>query len=702
MSKLEKIVIDLSTYKILLHFQNHKEPLVVHFDTPSRRFYFALIAFIVTEMKNLNKPGFIHLRKHENTLKLLDNSLAGQNASKTVGGMWDKIRKAWRYKLPDLETAAHFKILNRNLLPPYERGGKYRYDCSDEESDTWANLFRYDENNKWRFKFAVDSASLSLNDIWLKLGDMRDNSAWQEFIKRLSLAEELAADAKEVRKRIKPKRWYRASVTAVAILIVCAVGVTIKTLYSPSVPPTAELELPDKHSIAVLPFANVGGDPDKEYFSDGITEELINAFARLKGMRVISQTSAFSFKGKDLDISSIGKKLKVDNVLEGSVRMEGNKLRITAQLIKVADDSHIWAETYDREMKDLFAIQEEISRTILDKLKPRLLGKRDSPLVKPYTENIEAHELYLKGRYFWNKMSHEKAIEYFKQALALDPNYALAYAGLADAYNRKAFFFSGPATEYYLKAKATAMKALEIDDMLSEAHAALGYFKLHYEWDWKGAERALKRAIELNPGQALARCYYSSYLRAMDRMDEAIAEIKIALKLDPLSPSINARYGNLLIFDRQFDKAINQLEKNLELYPNHPFTLLLLGNAYANKGKYEDGITVLEKAVNLTKRKVPLALGILGYAYGVAGKREKAQEILYEMLEKSKRVYFSPHSIALTYMGLGNKDKTFEWLEKTCEDRHSAQYSIKTIPNFLSLHSDPRFTALLKKMGLEE
>jgi len=267
-------------------------------------------------------------------------------------------------------------------------------------------------------------------------------------------------------------------------MIIVAAGVAIRHLYFRPVPPPAELELPDKPSIAVLPFVNMSGDPEKEYFSDGITEELINTLARIEGLRVISRTSAFFFKEKNLDIKTIGERLKVDSVLEGSVRIKGNKLRIAAQLVKVADDSHLWAETYDREMRDLFAIQEEISQAIVDKLKPRLLGKGDRPLAKRYTENIEAYNLYLKGRFFETKVSYEKAIEYFEQALALEPNCALAYAGLADAYNRMAFFFSESVKEYYLKAKAAAMKALEIDDMRSEAYAALGHLKFHYEWDW--------------------------------------------------------------------------------------------------------------------------------------------------------------------------------------------------------------------------
>ncbi|MBW2027980.1 MAG: tetratricopeptide repeat protein [Deltaproteobacteria bacterium] len=350
----------------------------------------------------------------------------------------------------------------------------------------------------------------------------------------------------------------------------------------------------------------------------------------------------------------------------------------------------------------MFAIQDEVSRAIVRKLKPRLLDKSDKVLAKRYTENVEAYELYVKGRFFTNKMSYRKAIEYFEEATALDPNYALPYAGLAEAYTMMALFFPVSLKEYRQKAKSAAMKALMIDDMLSEAYTSVGNFKRICEWDWQGAETAFKRAIDLNPGDALAHVYYAAYLWAVGRLDEGIAEIKKGLELDPLSRNAHYILGHSLSSADKLDQAIKQNRNALDLYPGNPVSMTFLGKTNVEKGNYAEGIALLNKAASITRGKSPFALGTLGWAYGVAGKREEAQEILDEVLERSKKGYFSPNFIAQIYTGLGNKDKALEWLEKACEERDPTLFPLKTLIHYRSLHSDPRFTALLKKMGLED
>lgn len=701
MNRVKHIELNLDTFKIALQFDTAKDPLILHFDTPSRKFYLSLIALIVYEMKQNDQSEYVHLQKHEQLLRFLDNGLAGPHASKTINGMWEKIRKAWNYSLPNLEEAAHFKIEGRDLKPPLEKGGKYIYECTDVEKDTWAIFFGIDDVfSNWRFRFALDSDGGSLTNVTLKLKELRDGSAWNVFLKQLeeSTTKELSKDTV-----VQPpkKRWPFYAVAAITFIILFVGGATILNRYIRPNPNRTNVTTELKTSIAVLPFINVSEDSDKDYFCDGITEELINSLSNVKDLRVISRTSAFYFKNKGFDLRTIGEKLSVDNILEGSVRVSGDNLKISAQLINVADDSHLWSENYDRNMKDIFETQEDLARNITCSLKSKLGCKQEEVIAKRYTDNYEAYNLYLKGRYFSTKHSYNEAVEKFQQAISLDPDYALAYTGLADVYNNMAFFYSESVNDYYLRSKEAVLKAIDIDKDLPEAYASLGYLKFRYEWDWKGAEKALRQAIELNPGNVLSHRYYSSYLRAVGRLDESLDEIKKALELDPLSRGVNARVGIILQCKRQFAEAVNHLEGILELYPNHPMVLIFLGSSYAHNGEIEKGIATLDKATRLTKRKSPLALGILGYTYGLAGKISEAEEILKEALQRVEEGNFSSNFIALIYTGMGNKDKAFEWLERAYEKRDPRIYPIKTMANFKSLNSDPRWTEFMKKLGLE-
>jgi adenylate cyclase len=461
----------------------------------------------------------------------------------------------------------------------------------------------------------------------------------------------------------------------------------------------AAYSLSDKPSIVVLPFVNMSDDPKQEYFSDGMTEELIGALVKLEGLKVISRTSAFYFKGKDVDLRAIGEKLKVDHALEGSVRKAGNKLRISAQLIKVDDDTHLWAETYDRELEDVFAIQDEISQAVVENLKVKLLGKETEPLVKDYTKNTEAYELYLKGKYFEQKgfLTFDKAIDYMEKALQADPGLAPAYSKLAMTLFHKAVAFSVPSNEMWPKIKTLTLKALEIDEMDAEAHASLGLIKSLSEYNWIGAEIHFKRAIELNPTNSDAHFQYAQFLAGVGRISEAIEKMKRALEYDPVSNFSNAMLAILLYFARQFDKAITQSYKALELDENNHLAILALAMSHAAKGIYDEGIKMFQPV-----KKIPIIQAFIAYLYGKAGKREEAQKILENLLERSKHGYYSPFMIATIYISVGNHDKAFEWLEKAFKEHDTVNWCLKVEPMFDDLHSDPRWKILMEKMGLAD
>jgi len=463
-------------------------------------------------------------------------------------------------------------------------------------------------------------------------------------------------------------------------------------------------------SIAVLPFNNLSADKEQEYFCDGMAEEIINALTHLEGLRVVARTSAFSFRGKEIDIREIGRKLNVRTVLEGSVQKAGNRIRITAQLVNVADGYHLWSERYDRDIgelccpEDIFAIQDEISLAIVDKLKVKLLGGEKAKLVKRHTEDLGAYNFYLKGRYFWNRRYEgglQKGIECFQQAIEKDPLYALAYAGTADCYVLLGHYGWLPPKEAYPRARAAAEKALEIDDTLAEAHASMGWIRTFHDWDWAAAENEFRRALDLNPNYATGHEWYAVHLGNIGRLDEAIAEVKRALELDPLSLIINAIEGLAYTWSRQYDKAIDKCRKTLEMDPNFLLAYLFQAWAYAAKGMWEETITSAQKAVTLSGEG-PFALWTLGIAYAMSGQENQALKMLDRLDELSKQRYVSPYCKAMIYVGLGDMDQAFDYLEKAYLERESFMATINTLPFFDNVRSDPRFKALLKKIGLEK
>jgi len=459
-----------------------------------------------------------------------------------------------------------------------------------------------------------------------------------------------------------------------------------------------------KPSIAVLPFADLSPEKDQEHLCDGMTDEIIAKLSRLPGWKVMNRTSVMRYKKTDKDIKDIGQELNVTTILGGSLRKEQDDIRVSAQLINVEDSFLLWSDVYERKFDRVFEIQSDIAEKIAKALKAELSLEEKEGIKKKSTESLEAYDLYLRGRYFWNKRTTEglqKSLEYFQRAIEKDQSFALAYTGIADYFTILGFYDYLPSREAFPKAKAAAEKALEIDETLAEAHVSLAYVRTHYEWDWKAAELEYKWAIELNPSYATAHFWYGGYLAAMGRFEESIAEYRKALELDPLSIIINVYFGTVFYSMHRDDLAIEQLQKSLELDPSLYIPHFLLSYAYVEKGMYEEAIAEAQKAIDLSEGRDPVVITTRGYVYAAAGNQEEAKKALSEALELSKQRYVSPWGIALIYVGLGQKDKAFEWLEKAYEEHDHWMYMFKVHRALYSLHDDPRYTALLKKMNLD-
>ncbi|UCF05843.1 MAG: protein kinase [bacterium] len=463
--------------------------------------------------------------------------------------------------------------------------------------------------------------------------------------------------------------------------------------------------LPDreKRSIAVLPFVDMSPQKDQEYFCDGLAEELINALAHIKPLRVVARTSAFSFKGGKYDVREIGEKLNVDTVLEGSIRKAGERLRITAQLVSAADGYHLWSEKYDRKLEDIFAIQDEISLAIVDKLKMELLGEEAARLVKRGTENLEAYDLYMRGRFFWEKrgLNVKKAIEYFEQAIEKDPSYAEAYAGIADSYYILSFYGYLPSREAIPIARENALKALEINDTIAEAHSALGMIYQYHDWDGSAAERKFRRALELNPNYSPAHYWYAAMLSLTDRDEEMLRENERAIEVDPLSVQAHTMHGWCLLGRLKLDQAEEKLKRALELNPDFVLAHWLLGQTYCLMSKDDEAIAELRKAVELSSRN-PWILSTLGFVYGKMGRTAEAREVLTELRERSDHEYVQSYYFAYVHAGLGELEETLTWLEKAYEAHEQWLIVIGAFgvmePGFKTFQDDPRFQAFIRKI----
>jgi serine/threonine-protein kinase len=467
---------------------------------------------------------------------------------------------------------------------------------------------------------------------------------------------------------------------------------------------TATTDAGDDDSIAVLPFANLSPDPDTEYFSDGITEEIINALAQLPGLHVASRTSSFAFRGKATDLAEVGAKLKVATVLEGSVRKAGSQLRVTAQLIKVADGYHLWSERYDREMTDVFAIQDEIGRAIADRLQVTLGATPGRALVTAATANLDAYHLYLKGRYCWAQrgLALQQAVECFGQALALDPNYALAHAGLADACTLLAEYGMVPPNVILPKVRAAIQRALELAPDLAEAHCALGELKFVFDWDWPEASRYLRRAIELNPRYVAAHYRLALYLSLVEgAFEEALVHARRAVELDPLAPLPVAQLGEVLIAAGRCEEAIAPLLRATELGPAMLLPYLHLGVIYNQLGRTQEAIASLEVASAASGRH-PSTLTALGTCYRSLGKTAEAQAIYEELSARARREFIQTSTLAVAAAAAGRVDEAFQLLERACEDRDSILVYSKRHPGFLLLQGDPRMAEIHRRIGFPE
>lgn len=458
------------------------------------------------------------------------------------------------------------------------------------------------------------------------------------------------------------------------------------------------------HSIAILPFEDLSPGKDQEHLADGMTDALINALCNIPGLWVPARTSSFFFKGKKMPLQEIGRLIRADALIEGSIQVSGKTMRITVDLVKAIDGYHLWSENYDRPLDDIFAVQDEISRKIVDTLKVKILRGEKASLIRPATVNLEAYNLYLEGRYFWNKRGKEnllRSIECFEKAIAIDPKYALAYAGLANTFFILGFNLELPSDETYPSAIRFARKALEIDDKLAEAYCVLAFIKCDHEWDFAGAESEFKRAIEISPGDSFAHHYYAFLLAFLGRHEEAIKEIKLARDLDPLAPRLRANVASVLYFARKYDEALDELKKALEFDPSHCANYHYFKEVYIEMEKFEEALKYGMKGVECDKEH-PNAYANLAIAYARAGKTEEARKILIKLIELSKKEYVSSVLLAVVYGCLGERDIAFDLLNKACAERDSRMIELKSGPYFDPLRSDPRFTALLKKIGLEK
>lgn len=501
------------------------------------------------------------------------------------------------------------------------------------------------------------------------------------------------------------KRWDRPTMVAALLAGLAAVTV-LGAVFSYYIRSANSAQSKQSTSLVVLPLVNLSGDKDQEYFADGMTDELIANLAKVRSLRIISRSTAMVYKGTHKPLSEIARELRVDAVVEGTVLREGNRVRITAELVQVSTDRHLWADTYESQIGDVLALQNRVSSAIVNEIRINLTPEDRERLSKAPSVAPEAYEDYLKGRYYWNKRTDEnltKAIAYFESATRKDPQYALAYAGLSDCYAiiSATIFGTMPSSVSAPKAKAAAQRALEIDPTLTEAETSLATVKFNYDWDWPGAAAEFDRAIHLNPSYATAYQRYSLYLMAMGRTRDSFDKINKARELDPLSISINFSLGWRLYMARQYDRAIEQMKNTLEMDPSYELSHLVAGQAYAQKGLFDLAVAELRKAVDLS-HGTPMMVSALAHTYARSGNKIEAEKLLAQLHAESKTQYVSPYYFAIVYAGLGENEAAMDWLEKAFADRSNGLVFLQVEPELDRLRSNPRFIALRKKLEFPE
>ena len=480
-----------------------------------------------------------------------------------------------------------------------------------------------------------------------------------------------------------------------------AVNTTRSFRAVPTGPVSTSLTSGPIDSLAVLPFDSPASGTDDEYLADGITESILNKLTRVSGLRVVPRSVVFRYKRREVDIPIVAAELRVRALVTGRVRQRGNTLHVSAELTDALTESQLWGDRISRSAEDIFSVQEDMAGEIVKSLRLRLSAEERQELVRRYTEDSVAYRAYLRGRYQWNKRTRDgflKAIEHFQEAIDRDPSYALAYAGLADAYNVLGYYNYLPPRDAYPKAKAAAMRALAIDESLAQAHASLGYTRLFFDWDWAGAESAFRRAIELDPSYASAHQWYAWCLLVMRRMDEMIEAMRTALQLDPLSLIINAHMGYALFWAGRFDDALEQLARTQALDPNFALTYWPLGAIHVWQGRSEEAIAAFSRLVALTDGAI--GMGYLGITGGLGGHPEIARDVLHRLEVAAATRYVSPLDRAISHAGIGEVEETFHWLTQAVDDRVSDLVRLQVLPWPPEVRNDPRFAQVAARIGL--